>query len=453
MGANARVLIIDDEGPIRQVLSSVLQDEGYEVSLAEDGEKGLFAISQFQPQIVLLDIWMPGKFDGIEVLRQAKQLYPALDIVMMSGHGTIETAVKATKLGAWDFIEKPLSMDKLLVVLHNLLSLQQEKDAKINLLNRLRRNLALIGEHGDIVTIKEKIAHLAPKEGSVLILGEDGAGKSLVAQNLHYLSRRAGKSLVEINLANIPVDLQMTEIFGIEKGAMPGVDKPKKGKLELAQGGTLFLDEVSLLTKEVQRKLIQLTKAKSAIRVGGTLPYEVDVRLVFSCSNNLQKQNLDSLIEAELLDLMEGQIEVPPLRSHPTDVPSLVNHFGDGFVHDSGYPRKIFSDAAFKAMMDHGWPGNVRELKNFIERVYILTPSDYVDVHDLRFAGLELSGDEDAADSGTFREARAKFEKEYLVKKLNENSGNISKTAEIIGLERSYLHRKIKSYGIDVKGE
>jgi len=457
----ARVLIVDDEGPIRQVLAATLKDEGYDVKDAENGELGLQLMREFQPEVVLLDIWMPGRMDGMAVLLEARKEFTNIDIVMMSGHGTIETAVRATRLGAWDFIEKPLSMDKIIVTLQNLWAYRVEKAEKIFLLNHLRKNIAILGEAPSMLELKEKISTLAPKECGVLICGEFGAGKELIAQNIHYLSSRSGRTLVEFSMNSTSSELARVELFGYEKGYFPGADKTKKGRLELANMGTLFIEELFDLSEEAQLHLLEYLKKKSLIRLGGTRKLEVDVRILASTSKNVEEELSSGRFNSELFKLLNFSIlMVPPLRERQGDIPALLNHFADQFVREGKTLRKNFSAESIKFMQEYSWPMNVRELRNFIERVYILTPGDYVDVHDLRFAGLELTTSNVSSNTlsveelGNFRDARAEFEKQYLIRKIKENDGNITRTAEIIGLERSYLHRKIKSYGIDslVKG-
>lgn len=450
-----KILIIDDEAPIRDVLSASLRDEGYQVSLAHDGESGLQAIRDVQPDVVFLDIWMPGKYDGIEVLTMARREFPHVEFIMISGHGTIETAVKSTKLGAWDFIEKPLSMDKILISISNILSFQQQKEEKALLLNKLRKSIALIGEAPSIVSTKQIIARVAPTNSWVLIQGEAGTGKKLVAENIHYMSSRASRPFVEVNCGGVPEDLLDAEIFGIEKGAMPGVDKVKKGKLDLAFGGTLFIAEIGEMDLATQGKLLSFLDSKKFNRVGGSESIEADVRVIAASSKELEAEVKAGRFREDLYYRLNViPFRLPALREHPEDVAVLVSYFSDNMSRESGYPKKVFSEQGVAKMMAYAWPGNVRELKNFVERVYILTPGDFVDVHDLRFAGLIDKADGtggDLQDLSTFREARSQFEKEYLLKKIAENNGNISRTAEVIGLERSYLHRKIKAYGIDTK--
>lgn len=448
-----KVLIIDDETPIREALTANLQDEGFVVQSASDGEKGLLAIREFQPEIILLDIWMPG-IDGIEVLQKAKAMNPHLNFIMMSGHGTIETAVKSTKLGAWDFIEKPLSMDKIMIAINHILNFQQEIEAKNALLNKLRKNIALVGESQAMMSVKQLISRVAPNQSWVLLLGPSGSGKDLVAQNIHYMSTRASKSFVDINCQSVPEDLLEAEIFGIEKGAWPGVDKTRKGKVDLATGGTLFIEELSEMNLAVQSKLLKLLQEKKFTRVGGGDFIEVDVRVIAASSSPIEDLLKSGKFREDLYHRLNvTPFLIPALKDHPEDIPMLVTHFSDQVAKESGSIRKAFSEQAMNLMKNYSWQGNIRELKNFIERIYILTPGEFVDIHDLRFAGLvdKTEGISVDTELATFREARAQFEKEYLIRKIDEYGGNISKTAESIGLERSYLHRKIKSYGIETR--
>jgi two-component system, NtrC family, nitrogen regulation response regulator NtrX len=445
-----RILVVDDEEAICGVLSASLKDEGYQVETAPDGMKALDVIATFKPNIVLLDIWMPGEIDGIEVLGRGKVNSPSTQFIMMSGHGTIETAVKATKLGAWDFIEKPLSIDKISILLQNIISFQSERNEKIALLNKLRRNIALIGESGPMKDLKQLISRVAPASSWVLITGENGTGKELVAQNIHYLSSRASRPFVDINCAAIPTELIESELFGHEKGAFTGADKAKKGKFDHASGGTLFLDEIGDMSLSAQAKILRILQERKFQRVGGNETIEVDVRVVAATNKNLEDEIRAGRFREDLYHRLNViPIRVPAMKDRREDVAALVSHFGETFSREGGYNKKIFADRAMEKMQNYNWPGNVRELRNFVERIYILTPGDFVDVHDLRIAGLQL----DTAGLGTtensFRNARAEFEKEFLIQKINENGGNISKTAEAIGLERSYLHRKIKAYGLD----
>ena len=448
-----RILIVDDEASIREVLSASLIDEGHVVKAARSGEEGLRLMEEFKPSAVLLDIWMPGSMDGIEVLSAARSRFPGMEFIIMSGHGTIETAVKAVKLGAWDFVEKPLSIDKILILIHNITVFQSERGEKNALLNKLRKNIAIVGESPQMVALKQLLARVASTASWVLITGENGTGKELVAQNIHYLSPRAGRPFVEVNCAAIPEDLIESELFGYEKGAFTGAEKMRKGKFDHANGGTLFLDEIADMSLKTQAKVLRILQERRFTRVGGEESIEVDVRVVAATNKNLEQEIKEGRFREDLYYRLNViPCRVPALRERADDVTSLIVHFSEQFAHDGGFRHKVFSEKAMEKLKAHTWPGNVRELRNFIERIYILTPGETVDVHDLKFAGLPSGNKEETTeDFSNFRDARAKFEREYLLKKIAENKGNISKTAEAIGLERSYLHRKIKGYGIDVE--
>jgi two-component system nitrogen regulation response regulator NtrX len=447
------VLIIDDESAIRQVLVASLQDEGYVVASAESGEIGLQMVSAAAPDVVLLDIWMPGGMDGLEVLRRLKQNFPAVEVVMMSGHGTIETAVQATKLGAWDFLEKPLSIDRVAIILKNIEAYRAERGEKNALLSKLRKNIAIVGDSPPMVSLKQMISRVAPTNSWVLITGENGTGKELVAQNIHYLSQRASRPFVEVNCAAIPEELIESELFGYERGAFTGAEKTKKGKFDLAHGGTIFLDEIGDMSLKTQAKILRILQEQRFERVGGHESIQVDVRVVAATNKDLEREMKEGQFRDDLYYRLNViPFRVPALRERPSDISSLLMHFSDHFSRNGAYRSKRFSPEAMSCLEQYPWPGNVRELRNFIERIYILTPGDFVELHDLTYAGLSdkqmsLEGD----TSRTFREARAKFERDFLVQKIEENNGNISKTAEAIGLERSHLHRKIKSYGIDAQ--
>ncbi|MCB0414121.1 MAG: sigma-54-dependent Fis family transcriptional regulator [Bdellovibrionales bacterium] len=446
-----KILVIDDEKAIRNVLSDSLKDDGYNVELAVDGEDGLLKLSDFKPDIVLLDIWMPGRLDGLEVLKQAKIQHPSVQFIIMSGHGTIETAVKATKFGAWDFVEKPLSLDKISILIHNILSYQSEKKEKGVLLNRLRSSIAIIGDSAPIVKLKQMIARVAPTESWVLISGENGTGKELVAQNIHYLSSRASKTFVEVNCAAIPKDLIESELFGYEKGAFTGADKTKLGKFDYAQGGTLFLDEIGDMSLDAQAKLLRILQERKFQRVGGLESIYADVRIVAATNKNLEEEIRKGSFREDLYyRLNVVPFSVPNLRDRLEDIPVLIDHFSVHFSRQGGFDSKIFNEQAMKMLSQYAWPGNVRELKNFVERVYILTPGPVVTASDIQYAGLNIEINSSLPEGLSFREARAKFEKEFLVKMIEDNNGNITKTAEKVGLERSYLHRKIKSFGLDI---
>ncbi len=451
--ANVKILVVDDEPAIRKVLSEALKDEGFQVLTAVDGLNGLKEISVFRPDIVLLDIWMPGDLDGLDVLKKSRVEFPDVQFIVMSGHGTIETAVKATKLGAWDFVEKPISLDKINILIKNILNYQSEKKEKESLLNRLRKNFALIGGSGSMKSLKQLVSRVSPTESWALIMGSQGSGKELVAQNIHYLSERSSYPFVKISCRSVPVDLLQYEFFGYEKGVFAGAEQAKKGKIELANKGTLFLEEVTSLPIQLQQQIINIFKSGKVSRVGGKKEFDINIRLLASTSEDIEEKVKSGEFLEELYNRISTiRVSLPDLKDKKEDIPLLVNHFAERFVQQGGEFYKTISTKVMNTLMQYEWPGNINELKNFIERVYILTPGDSIELHDLKYAGLPIMSDLTSGipSDKTFREARAQFEKEFLIKKIHENDGNISKTAETIGLERSYLHRKIKLYGIEL---
>lgn len=446
-----KILIIDDEKSIRKVLSGALADEGYVVETAENGQLGLDKMQTFQPQVVLLDIWMP-EMDGIQVLKKAKEFKYPCEFIMMSGHGTIETAVQSTKLGAWDFFEKPVSLERILILLKNILTYQEERQDKRSLLNKLRKNIAIIGDSTKMKDLKERISRVAPAESWVLIAGDNGTGKELVAQNIHYLSSRAGRPFIEVNCAAIPEDLIESELFGYEKGAFTGAVRAKKGKFDFADRGTIFLDEIGDMSLRTQAKILRILQERRFERVGGNESIEVDVRVLAATNKNLKTEIEAGRFREDLYYRLNViPLEVPALAERADDIPALISHFTELMAGFGGYRPKRFTDQAMQIIKEYKWPGNVRELKNFVERIYILVPNDTVEIEDLQYVGLPIFENKPLIELAVanFREARAQFEREYLKRKIEENEGNISKTAESIGLERSYLHRKIKTYGLD----
>ena len=325
------------------------------------------------------------------------------------------------------------------------------------MLNKLRKNIAIVGESDAIVALKQMVARVAGSPSWALITGENGTGKELIAQNIHYLSSRASRPFVEVNCSAIPAELIDSELFGFEKGAFAGANRAKKGKLDHADGGTLFLDEIAGLPLEAQEKILRVLNERRFRRVGAKETaeetIEVDVRVIAASNKSLETEVHEGRFREDLYGRLKAILfHAPPLRERADDISALALHFGEQFAREGGHRRKVFSEKSMERLRAHSWPGNVRELRNFIERIYILTPGDLVDAHDLKFAGLPgFDQDDPAEEISNFREARAKFEKEYLLKKIAEHKGNISKTAEAIGLERSYLHRKIKGYGIEVE--
>ncbi|MBW1981005.1 MAG: sigma-54-dependent Fis family transcriptional regulator [Deltaproteobacteria bacterium] len=445
------IMIVDDEPSIRSSLAGVLEDEGYRVVASSNGAEALKSIEEQMPDLVLLDIWMPG-MDGIETLKKIRSYYPGLQVVMISGHGTIETAVTATKLGAFDFIEKPLSLEKTLLSIQNALNFRQLKDDNIILRQKAERDYKITGSSPAIRQLRETIERVAPTQATVLITGENGTGKELVARAIHRLSPRSNRPLVEVNCAAIPEELIESELFGHEKGAFTGANERRRGRFDLANNGTLLLDEIGDMSLKTQAKILRILQEQHFERVGGTKTIQVDVRIIAATNKNLEQRIKEGRFRQDLYYRLNViPIHVPPLRERSEDIPLLVEDFIQEFTREGGLKEKHFSEAAIEVMKRQQWPGNVRELKNFVERLVILVPDDIIDTPHLPesfLQGCPTPQTATALDQPTFRQAKAEFEKEYLRKKLEEHNWNISQTAESIGLERSHLHRKIKAYGV-----
>jgi len=454
-----KILVVDDEDSIRASLAGILEDEGFRVMHANDGITALDVLRRELPDLVLLDIWMP-RVDGIETLRKIKELYPSLSVIMMSGHGTIETAVKSTKMGAYDFIEKPLSLEKLLVCVRNALGMIRLKDENDSLRALAFGERQMIGTSPAMAKLKEQILLVAPSNASVLITGENGTGKELVARSIHFHSPRKDRPFVEVNCAAIPEELIESELFGHEKGAFTGAVSQKKGKFDLADNGTLFLDEIGDMSLKTQAKILRILQERKFERVGGTRTIEVDVRIIAATNKVLEEEiRAGSFREDLFYRLNVVPFTVPPLRERQQDIPPLVEHFLDMFCRREGVVYKVVTPEAMASLTGYAWPGNVRELKNVMERLAIMTPGTTVDINHLpdSIVSGELQREGGAGrldcvlELGTLREAREEFEKEFILQKLEEHNWNISKTAEAIELERSNLYRKLKTYGIGVK--
>jgi two-component system, NtrC family, nitrogen regulation response regulator NtrX len=452
------ILVVDDEKDIRTSLTGILEDEGYQVTTAASGVEAIESIHQDMPDLVLLDIWMPG-LDGLETLEKLKILFPHLTVIMISGHGTIETAVRSTKLGAFDFIEKPLSLDKVLIAVSNALRLRELRVENEELKRVAGYEYELIGDSPAMNALREQIMRIAPTNASVLVTGENGTGKELAARSIHYYSQRRSKPFVAINCAAIPEELIESELFGHEKGAFAGVLAQKKGKLDLADGGTLFLDEIGDMALATQAKILRILQERCFERIGGTRLVTVDVRIIAAANKALEEGVRTGRFREDLFYLLNViPFMVPPLRERKEDIPALVPHFVRQFYRREGCEPKIFLPEALELLAQHNWPGNVRELKNIVERIIIMTSTKIISADDMSgFVGdkATMVSSEPTFDHpwtpGTLREARVEFERDFIIQKLEENDWNISRTAEIIELERSNLHRKIKSYRIDVK--
>jgi two-component system nitrogen regulation response regulator NtrX len=447
------ILIVDDEETIRQSLGGILSDEGYEVLTADSGEQAMKIVEEELPSLVFLDIWLTG-MDGLETLKALKSEYPSICVVIMSGHGSIETAVRATKLGAFDFIEKPLSLEKvILVVNHAYEMLRLEEENKL-LRQKLSREYELTGKSLPIMEIKEMISIVAPTNAWILIMGENGTGKELVARSLHRQSRRAGKPFIEVNCAAIPEDLIESELFGHERGAFTGATMKKRGKFDLANEGTIFLDEVADMSLKAQAKILRILQEKKFERVGGVKLIPTDVRVLAATNKDLEREMEEGRFRQDLFYRLNViPLRIAPLRERKEDIPLLVERFLSEFSIKEGEPAKTMTPDAVALLMEHNWPGNVRELKNIVERLFIMTPGTVIAAGDLPalFKESDMGADRPTPLSDSYKEAKSNFERNYIEKKLREFDGNISRTAEAIGLERSNLHRKIRNYGLDAK--
>jgi two-component system nitrogen regulation response regulator NtrX len=446
------ILIVDDEPGIIQSLQGILTDEGFEVIAADGGLKALEIIKETIPDLVLLDIWMPD-IDGIETLKRIRELYASLQVIMISGHGTIETAVKATKLGAYDFIEKPLSLEKILLSISNALNYNR-LEAELDLFReRDRQRYQVTGHSRAINELREQIKIVAPTDAWVLIVGENGTGKELVAHTIYRLSKRRDKPFVEVNCAAIPEDLIESELFGHEKGAFTGATTMKRGKFDQANNGVLFLDEIGDMSLKAQSKVLRILQEQRFERVGGSRTIKVDVRVIAATNKNLEREIERGTFRDDLyFRLNVIPIRVPPLRERVDDIGELVSEFLDEFSFDTKMEQKQLSPDALEMLQKYDWPGNVRELRNLIERLAIMSPSTMISSKDIpppyNTSRVDDGKLESFLSSKTLREARETFERSFIARKLNEFDGNISKTAEAIGVERSNLHKKIKAYGL-----
>ncbi len=448
------ILVVDDEESICQSLRGILSDEGYEVRTAGSGEDALKAIEEDVPDLVLLDIWLPG-MDGLEALKIIKTETPQVPVIMMSGHGTIETAVKATKLGAFDFIEKPISLEKVVLLVNHALALVRLEEENRILKQKVTSAYELIGRSRTILELKEMIRIVAPTNAWILIMGENGTGKELVARSIHYQSKRARRPFIEVNCAAIPEELIESELFGHEKGSFTGATAKKRGKFELAHEGTLFLDEVADMSLKAQAKILRILQEKKFERVGGNKFIDTDVRVLAATNKDLEKEMEAERFRQDLYYRLNViPLTIAPLRDRKEDIPILAAQFVNDFCVKEGVEPKAISDDAIEVFMEHSWPGNVRELKNIMERLVIMTQGAEITADDIPPLSKEVQTGE-AMDTiftyNSFRKAKMEFEKKFIMKKLQENEGNISKTADSIGLERSNLHRKIKTHSLEAK--
>ena len=452
----SRILVIDDEAAIRDSLKMTLEYEGYEFVGAATGQEGLALAEREAPDLVLLDVKMPG-MDGLEVLDRLRAMNETLPVVVISGHGTISTAVDATKKGAFDFIEKPFASERVLVSLRNALDQRQLRDENKSLKRAVEVRHQMIGESPALRQVMAAIGRAAPTNATVLITGEGGVGKELIARTIHRNSLRSRDRFVQVNCAAIPEDLIESELFGHEKGSFTGATEKQVGKFEQADRGTIFLDEVGDMSQKTQAKVLRVLQEQEVERLGSARTIKVDVRVIAATNKNLEEEIEKGRFREDLyFRLAVIPIHVPPLRERSEDVPLLVRHYIDYFSRENNVRPKRITQAALEGLQRHRWKGNIRELRNTVERMIIMTSGDTIDAADLPdivrssagAAAPRHSGDGEAAKGGTLREFKDNAERAFLVGKLRENGWNISKTAEVIDTPRSNLYKKLEQYQI-----
>ena len=455
------ILVVDDEASIRKSLEGALTDEGYQVWMAASASQALEKIQERLPDLILLDIWMP-EMDGLTALNQMKQNGIEIPVIIMSGHGNIETAVKATKFGAFDFVEKPIELDRLLVLIRNALAARDLLEENQALRKATTQRRPLIGQTANMNHIQELIKRVAPTSGSVLITGENGTGKEVVAKTIHALSTRFKKPFIEVNCAAIPEELIESELFGHEKGAFTGASNMRRGRFDLANGGTLFLDEIGDMSLKTQAKILRILQEQKFERVGGHETHSVDVRVIAATNKDLKQEMGRGTFREDLyFRLNVVRIQLPALRERLEDVPLLANYFLKEFATTHQKPHRELSGDALHHLKSLKWPGNIRELRNLIERIVILQgPTADTKIIDLEEIKQYLSEAESASTQQThagsnahagksLKDAKTDFEKDFIVQALRDHDWNISKTAQTLGIERSYLHRRMKSFGIE----
>jgi len=453
---SAHILIVDDEADIRNLVKGILEDEGYRTRLAADAAQAYKEILKKVPDLIVLDIWLQGsEHDGLEILAKVMQEHPFMPVVMISGHGTIETAVSAIKLGAYDFIEKPFKADRLLLMIRRALETSRLRRENEDLRQQARTSSDLVGSSPAMQTLRQALERVAQTNSRVLITGAPGTGKDIAARFIHRHSDRTDNPYVALNCATMRPERLEVELLGCEDGAMG--EPAKTGLLEQANGGTLLLDEVADMPPETQGKIVRVLQEQSFQKVGGDRFREVDVRVIASTCRNLEEEVREGHFREDLFyRLNVVPIRIPSLKNHPQDIAELVHYFTGIIARQSGLPQKRFSDAALTAMQSYQWPGNVRQLRNVVEWVMIMNSSISGDLYEPEHLPQEISritARERSAPPADLmglplREAREMFEKEYLLSQVNRFGGNISKTAQFVGMERSALHRKLKSLQI-----
>jgi len=446
------ILVVDDEPGVRSALGGVLRDEGYTVEAVSSGEACLERMTRGAVDLIVLDVWLPG-MDGLATLARLRERQVDAQVVLISGHGKIESAVRAIKMSAFDFVEKPLSLEKTVLVIRNALRQRRLEAENRDLRARVDRTQTMVGDSSAMRQLQEQVAMAAPTNGRVLIYGENGTGKELVARTIHALSRRRTSAFVEVNCAAIPEELIESELFGHVRGAFTGAVADRRGKFEVADGGTIFLDEIGDMSLKTQAKVLRVLQEQTMDAVGGTTRIKVDARVLAATNKDLQAEIRAGRFREDLyFRLNVIPIFVPPLRERPEDIPLLADHFMAEFAREYGRRVKSFDRGAVNVLQRYPWPGNVRELRNVIERLVIMVPGDMISSPDLSF--LESSGvahpqvTELHAERQTLHEARDQFERDLILRTLAEQQGNMSRTAEVLGVERSNLYRKMKAFGI-----
>ncbi len=450
------ILVVDDEEGVQTSLQGVLEDVGFETQVVSSGEDCLALMSKREFAVVLLDIWLPG-MDGMQVLEQIRKTAPLSSVIMISGHASIETAVKATKLGAFDFVEKPLSLDKTLLVVKNALHQHQLEQENRQLREKIEQQYVMIGDSVPMQALRQQIEFAAPTNGRVLIYGENGTGKELVAHLLHIRSQRRDHPFVEMNCAAIPEELIESELFGHVKGSFTGASEDKEGKFAQADGGTLFLDEVGDMSPKTQAKVLRVLEEQRFTPVGGNASMKVDVRVIASTNKILEKEiELGSFREDLYYRLNVIPFQIPPLRERREDIPILTRYFLDDFGQKYGRKPPTLTPKAAELLDNYPWPGNVRELRNIMERFIIMYPHRRIDVFDMPESILRRTimteTESQTQEPPSLQLAREKFERGFILQKLAENRGNVSRTAQALSIERSNLYRKMRQLGIPYSG-
>ena len=448
----ARLLIVDDEKGIRDALAQVFEYEGQEVRVAEDGPDALLVAGSFHPALIFLDVKMPG-MDGLEVLARLRDESPGSLIIMISGHGTIDTALEATRKGAYDFLQKPLDTDRLLVTFRRALQLKGLTESMAELQNQVESRYEIVGNSHPILQVLERVEKVAPTDARVLISGENGTGKELIARAIHRLSSRAEAVFVEVNCAAIPPELIESELFGHLRGSFTGAIADRPGKFEQADGGTLFLDEIGDMSLDAQAKVLRVLEQGVLTRIGGSEVIEIDVRVLSATNKNLGQEIEDRAFREDLFyRLNVVPIKVPPLRERQEDIPMLVTHFSEKMANREGGAPRVFSDAAIERLKTLAWPGNVRELRNTVERLLILSDGNEIDSNDVDSLTTSRAGFIDAGREllklDNFGEFKEKAECAYIMGKLRANEWNVAETARRIKMPRSNLYKKIEKYGL-----